>query len=550
MNTCEQYISVLEQAYKIAEENVNVATAIEKIQRDKDELFERLQKDTFIKIPVVGDFSAGKSTLLNHCLIGRDLLPTDITPTTAVSYELWFGEQEMLEIWSKDELRETAQITEIGNLQVTPGDVVKVFLNNRKIKQLNDQGVVVVDMPGIGSGIEAHNAAIMNYIKEGSFFIVCVDIEQGSLRSSTLSFINELKNYSLSAAVIITKADKKPESEIEAIKTLIGLQAKKLLGDDMFIGLTSASDDQFSDFEELLSGMDADNIVTKKYGNLVNGFINTIISELQTQAKLLNANKRDFTAEIAQLKKKKEDALESLKKNNDNAQSLEDSAGDIMYDIENALRNRSSQFAMILLQSPEDLTEFKGEMLSVIRPVLINSYRREISEYQDIIDNSLRDFDFDINGVLPDDGLDDILQNEEIQGIAQQVLTGVLACFDVPPVVAEIIANKIIKYLPDVLQSVFGPSQAEQISEIRNKLYVDIFPQIINVLRPEVEKAITMQREEMMDKMKQQIIEEAQLFDDNLEAIMKEQIDDENTIRLITEAWKNAINQLLNLIEN
>ena len=550
MNTCEQYISVLEQAYKIAEENVNVATAIEKIQRDKDELFERLQKDTFIKIPVVGDFSAGKSTLLNHCLIGRDLLPTDITPTTAVSYELWFGEQEMLEIWSKDELRETAQITEIGNLQVTPGDVVKVFLNNRKIKQLNDQGVVVVDMPGIGSGIEAHNAAIMNYIKEGSFFIVCVDIEQGSLRSSTLSFINELKNYSLSAAVIITKADKKPESEIEAIKTLIGLQAKKLLGDDMFIGLTSASDDQFSDFEELLSGMDADNIVTKKYGNLVNGFINTIISELQTQAKLLNANKRDFTAEIAQLKKKKEDALESLKKNNDNAQSLEDSAGDIMYDIENALRNRSSQFAMILLQSPEDLTEFKGEMLSVIRPVLINSYRREISEYQDIIDNSLRDFDFDINGVLPDDGLDDILQNEEIQGIAQQVLTGVLACFDVPPVVAEIIANKIIKYLPDVLQTVFGPSQAEQISEIRNKLYVDIFPQIINVLRPEVEKAITMQREEMMDKMKQQIIEEAQLFDDNLEAIMKEQIDDENTIRLITEAWKNAINQLLNLIEN
>lgn len=170
MNTCEQYISVLEQAYKIAEENVNVASAIEKIQRDKDELIERLQKDTFIKIPVVGDFSAGKSTLLNHCLVGKDLLPTDITPTTAVSYELWFGEQEMLEIWSKDELRETAQITEIGNLQVTPGDVVKVFLNNPKIKQLNNQGVVVVDMPGIGSGIEAHNAAIMNYIYDGCIF--------------------------------------------------------------------------------------------------------------------------------------------------------------------------------------------------------------------------------------------------------------------------------------------------------------------------------------------------------------------------------------------
>lgn len=548
MNISEQFISVLEQACQIAEENVNVASAIEKIQRDKDELTERLQKDAFVKIPVVGDFSAGKSTLLNHCLVEKDLLPTDITPTTAVSYELWFGEQEMLEIWSKDKLRETAQITEIDNLQVTPGDVVKVFLNNSKVKDLNDKGIVVVDMPGIGSGIEAHNAAIMNYIKEGSFFIVCVDIEQGSLRSSTLSFINELKSYSLSAAVIITKADKKPESELEAIKSLIGTQAKKLLGDNMFIGLTSASDNQFSDFEDLLSGMDADDIVSKKYGDLIKGFTNSIISELQTQTKLLNTNKRDFTTEIAQLKKKKEEALESLGKD-EKSQSLKDSAGDIMFDIENALRNRSSQLAMVLLQNPEDLTEFKGEMLSIIRPVLINSYRREISEYQDVIDNSLRDFTIDINGVLPDNSLDEILQSDELQGIAQQVLTGVLAYFDVPPVIGEIIANKIIKFLPDVLQSLFGTSQADQVSEIRNKLFVDVFPQIINVLRPEVEKAINVQREEMMEKMKQQIIEETQLFDDNLAAIMKEQVDDENTIRFRTESWKNAINQLINLIE-
>lgn len=548
MNTSKHYISVLEKACKIAEENINVASSIERIKKEKDGLVERLKKDSFVRIPVVGDFNAGKSTLLNHCLIGKDLLPTDILPTTAVSYELWYSDNEMLEIWTNGELRDTAPISEIGTLQVSPGDVVRVFLNNGKIKELNEKGIVIVDMPGIGSGIEAHNAAIMNYIKDGSFFIVCVNIAQGTIRTSTLSFINELKCYSLSAAVIITQSDKKAESDIDSIKSTIGSQAKKILGDDVFIGLTSAANEQYGDLEDLLLKINAEELVTKKYGGLVTGFVKSIISELQTIDKLLNDNKRDYAKEVEQLKQKKEEALESLKRNNEQAQSVEDSTKDILYDIENALRNRSSQLAMVLLQNPEDLTEFKGEVLSIIRPTLIKSYRRELSEYIDKIDDSLKDFVFDINDVMPNDELSDILNNEELQGIAQSVLMDILEAFEIPPTLAKAISKDIAKSLPIILQSIFGKSQAEQISEIRNKLNVTVFPQIINVLRPEVEKAISNQREKMMEKMNQQITEEAKIYDDNLAAILKDQVDDENTIREKTETLKKAIELLTQLI--
>lgn len=548
MNTSKHYISVLEQACKIAEENINAAPLIERIKKEKDELVERLNKDSFVRVPVVGDFSAGKSTLLNHCLIGKDLLPTDILPTTAVSYELWYSENEMLEIWTNGKLRDTAPISSIGNLQVSPGDVVRVFLKNEKIKELNDKGIVVVDMPGIGSGIEAHNAAIMNYIKDGSFFIVCVDIEQGTLRTSTLSFINELKSYSLSAAVIITKSDKKADSEIESVKATVGSQAKKILGDGVFIGLTSAANEQFGDLEDLLSKMNAEELVTKKYGALVTGFVNSIVSELQTLAKLLNANKRDFAGEIAQLKERKAEALESLRRNNDNAQPLEDSAGDILFDIDNALKGKATQLAMILLQNKEDMTEFKAEILSIIRPVLINSYRREISEYQDVIDNSLRDFTFDINEVLPDPTtIDTVINDEEIQDTIKKVFETILEFLPIPSIVADILSDALLE-IANRLLKVFGKDDTEKIAEIRTKLCVDVFPQITQTMKPEVQKVLSEQRQAAFDEIRNKIIEEAQKYDDSINSIMQEQMDDENTIREKTETLKKAIEMLTKLM--
>lgn len=548
MNTSSHYISVLEQACKIAEENINVASSIERIKKEKDDLVGRLNKDSFIRIPVVGDFSAGKSTLLNHCLIGKDLLPTDILPTTAVSYELWYSENEMLEIWTNGELRDTAPISNIGTLQVSPGDVVRVFLNNEKIKRLNDKGIVVVDMPGIGSGVEAHNAAIMNYIKAGSFFIVCVDIEQGTLRTSTLSFINELKSYSLSAAVVITKSDKKADSEIDSVKATIGAQAKKILGDEVFVGPTSSANDQFGEFETLLASMDAEEMVTRKYGAFVKGYVNAILSEIQTLVKLLNANKRDFAGEIAQLKERKAAALESLRRNNETAQPLEDSAADILFDIENALKGRATQLAMVLLQNKNDMTEFKAEMLSVIRPVLINSYKREIAEYQDVIDNSLRDFTFDISEVLPDPTtIDTIINDEEIQDSIKKVFETILDFLPIPPIVAEILSEALMAIANRVLK-VFGKDDTEKVAEIRTKLCIDVFPQIIQAMKPEVQKVLGEQRQVAFDEIRNKIIEEAQKYDDSINAVMQEQIMDENTIREKTGILNNAVERLNNLI--
>ena len=298
----------------------------------------------------------------------------------------------------------------------------------------------------------------------------------------------------------------------------------------------------------LLSKMDAEELVTKKYGALVTGFVNTIISELQTTVKLLNANKRDFAGEIEQLKQRKNEALESLRRNNDNAQPLEDSAGDILFDIENALKGKATQLAMILLQNKDDLTEFKAEMLSIIRPVLINSYRREISEYQDVIDNSLRDFTFDVSEVLPDPTtIDTVINDEEIQDSIKKVFETILEFLPIPPIVADILADTLLEIAKRVLK-VFGKDDTEKVAEIRTKLCIDVFPQIIQAMKPEVQKVLSEKRQAAFDEIRNKIIEEAQKYDDNISAVMQEQMEDENAIHEKTDILKKAVEQLSKLI--
>lgn len=48
-------------------------------------------------VPLIGIFSAGKSSLLNLWL-GQNILPVDQAPTTALATELHYGEQQSLVI--------------------------------------------------------------------------------------------------------------------------------------------------------------------------------------------------------------------------------------------------------------------------------------------------------------------------------------------------------------------------------------------------------------------------------------------------------------------
>lgn len=569
MDQIQRFTSTINESYQIAASNLSNQTSIQKVETSKEELIKELNDDKYVKIPFVGDFSAGKSSLLNSYIGIQDFLPTDILPQTAVSYELYFSENEHLEVWDKDKLKETKPLSQLKSLETKPSYLVKVYINNDKIKALNDRHIIAVDMPGIDSGLEAHSNAIMNYIQKGTHFVVVTDIEQGTLRNSTIQFLNEIKKYGVDVSILLSKSDKKTAADIENIKHTVSDLAQRNWGHEVFVGATSAANNTIDDLNTVFDSVDADKLIEEKCKPQVELFINNIINELDVQIKLLLSNKENFTEKIAQLNEAKEKALNSLKEKNDEAQSVEGSTEDILNDINNALNDNASTLATTLY-SKQDSQQISATIVSIIRPVLINSFKREITEYQDVIGSSIQEFSLKVNDIINDkdnkilNGARDLIENtlgkDVLEGLLKKGLDklavklinykGLSTLFKTLSRVLGPIVTILINILPDLLRLIFGKSKETKINEIKQILINKAFGKITESLRPEIESMINEQRQAAQQRMADVISDEAEKYDNNINEIKNQQQANEQEIAQKVEALGLAIKQLQNLMSN
>ena len=170
-------------------------------------------------IPVVGGFSAGKSTLLNSFLGEKGenhILPTAITAETSVPAELIYATEPKMEIiklkGGKEDFANFADGFEYVKQQATEIDRVKIFLNNENLKDI--QPFILVDMPGFDSTVGQHQDAITNYMGEAAHFIFVNNVEDGTIHKSISQRLEQITNvYKKSFHFGLTKTDLKPSSE-------------------------------------------------------------------------------------------------------------------------------------------------------------------------------------------------------------------------------------------------------------------------------------------------------------------------------------------------
>lgn len=192
-----------------------------------------------VTAPVIGGFSTGKSSLIN-AVIGEKLLSTNITPETAVPTEITAG-YDTVTLVSACGTESTIPLSDFKSAELAADkySVVKIGTSNPFFAQI--PSIKLVDMPGFDSGIEVHNRVIDNYLPRSLAYIITVSADEGTLRESIITFLNELKLYDMPVYTVITKSGKVEPETIVSLKEHISETITRFLKiENPKIAVTSA----------------------------------------------------------------------------------------------------------------------------------------------------------------------------------------------------------------------------------------------------------------------------------------------------------------------
>ena len=203
------------------------------------------QQNANLLIPLVGEFSSGKTTLLN-ALTDSKKLETATKPTTATIYEIHFGcnKCEANVVLSDGQVAHFDDLGELKNDQLSDAQIVTVFDTSTKVPS----STILVDTPGLSSPVVKHRQVLVDFLPSADAILLVVDINQQVTRSLT-DFIDMIKLSKRPVYIVLTKSDTKSVSEIEAVKQYIADNCKLPVQQ---VVVVSATKDNISELYALL----------------------------------------------------------------------------------------------------------------------------------------------------------------------------------------------------------------------------------------------------------------------------------------------------------
>ena len=199
-------------------------------------------------LPLVGEFSAGKTTLIN-ALTDSKRLETATKPTTATIYEIHFGcDSCYAEVFDEKGDKTTVQdIASLKNEALSDAVVVNVFDTAKEIPS----GIILVDTPGLSSSDPRHKQTLVDFLPKADGVLLVVDVNQQITRS-LIDFVETTRLARRPVFLVITKCDTKSESELDTVKKYIADNCKLSLNQ---VACVSAKKGDVYQIHELLQSV-------------------------------------------------------------------------------------------------------------------------------------------------------------------------------------------------------------------------------------------------------------------------------------------------------
>lgn len=196
-------------------------------------------------LPLIGEFSAGKTSLIN-ALTDSKVLEIASRPTTATLYQIFFGstENKAVALTAEGESVEL-QLDSMKNEELLKYPTVNLFDTSTKVPK----DIIFVDTPGLSSPDPKHREVLISILPRVDAILLTVDANQPITRS-LLAFVKEMRLAEKPIYLILNKTDTKSTGELQDLKA--GIARDIDLPIDSVV-CTSASTGGVSELQQLLT---------------------------------------------------------------------------------------------------------------------------------------------------------------------------------------------------------------------------------------------------------------------------------------------------------
>ncbi|WP_373931338.1 dynamin family protein [Helicobacter pylori] len=463
----------------------HVLEILKEVEIDKKEcsiLLESIQKQQLV-IPIVGNFSAGKSTLLNRFL-EKSVLPTAITPETSLATELHYSANECIEAFSNnDEKAESFELNE-QSFEVIKENVhkysyLKVYLNNEALK--NSAPLVFVDMPGFDSPISSHTHAILEYLERGVHFVILTSVEEGNLTKRMVRELKNLLEFDKGLSFILSKTNLRTPSQVGEISHYIQDQIQDHL--DLTTHLIYSNKDNNA-LLEVADKIDAEKLFSSLYLKRLKSLNSRLQNSLKSVIESFDYSKEKALEEIKALDlgvKDIEKTYEKLRANLEDEYSSV-AVGSVVKKVVEDVREQKSYLAS-LTNKPNELN---NEIESIMQQSLIKNAKLEIEKINLSFSKDFHaEFESLNNPQLPSDLSVNLEHGIELGINALSVILSknpvtrpfVLILQGLKPLLKD-----LLTLLPNIINSFFRNEEKER-AKLGNLIEIKVIPEVQHSLK-------------------------------------------------------------------
>ncbi len=357
-----------------------------------------------MRIPLIGAFSCGKSSLLN-ALLGQNVLASAVTPETVVPAELRFGSAPRFTGCLPDGRRlplTEADVRDNRLAPLLPAGWVEVQLPSPALA--TRQLLVLVDLPGWDSGVAAHERVIDDYASRSLAYGVVVGVEEGALRDSLRRALLELAIAQMPIVLIVSKADKRPPEDVRAVAEQLHADITALMGRaPLALAVTSARKGQVDKLEAALDALQAQAGAVFE-ARIVAAYRRDLQHAAQHLGVLANQDNKDAARLQADIDKLEQDLRAFDLRLHQETAALQAQVGPVLGTIhvrvENALMERIDTLTGRAMNGQDISDDILGTARLVITEALRQEFEPAMQRYLNRLADALPsrlDFDLDLS---------------------------------------------------------------------------------------------------------------------------------------------------------